>query len=283
MTTEAPARHSMSETGNGYNHGRFHPRLFAEDVRMAAHPRGATTGEMAPSFELADTEGTNWRLEDLRGQPVVLITGSASCPLTHGSAPALKEVYRDFADRSHWFYLYVREAHPGENLPAHGSYQQKRQQADYLKSADAIPWPVLVDDVDGSVAREYTELPNAVFIIDGAGWIVFRGAVAHGPTLRSALTELLDTGRVEHADDKLPHMLGPMTYGWEAIERSGHMATRDMWRGAPPMAANLWLGNQARPLLSPLARRSRPIPAGVKLAAGLVVAALLLRRRRAGD
>lgn len=32
-----------------------------------------------------------------------------------------------------------------------------------------MPWPVLVDDLDWSVARSYTTLPNAQFLIDSMG------------------------------------------------------------------------------------------------------------------
>lgn len=265
-----------------YNYEHFHPSLFAEDAELAVSPRGVVAGDLAPDFELRDTEDRLWRLSELRGKPVVLITGSATCPLTHGSVFALREVHREFGERAHWFYLYVREAHPGERLPAHESYGQKREQAEFFRRADDVPWPVLVDDVQGTTAHDYTTLPNAQILIDAEGRVAFRGDVAHGPTLHGALEELLEQGGrgvIEHADDSAPHMFGPMVFGWDGVRRGGETSTRDLWKGVPPMAANLWLGNQMKPLLAPLAGRGRPVSAAAKIAAGAVLLGLLISRR----
>jgi hypothetical protein len=286
--TAAPDARTAAQTVSPeeYNYEHFHPKFFLEDAKLAASPKGVVPGDLAPDFELRDTEGRVWRLSDLRGKPVVLITGSATCPLTHGSVYGLKEVYSEFGDRAHWFYLYVREAHPGERLPSHKSFGQKREQAEFFRQADGVPWPVLVDDLEGTIAHAYTKLPNAQFLIDAEGVVALRGDVAHGPTLYRALNELLQMGGrgvVPHSDDSMPHMLGPMAFGWDGVERGGETSTHDLWSKAPPMAANLWLGNQMRPLLAPLAGRGKPLPTGVKLAAGAFVLGLLLSRRNSGS
>lgn len=284
MNTATPTarRTAAPVSAAEYNYDHFHPKYLAEDAKLAASPKGVVPGDVAPDFELRDTQGRTWRLSDLRGKPVVLITGSATCPLTHGSVYGLEETYRRPGGQAHWFYLYVREAHPGDRLPSHATYDQKREQAEFFRQADAVPWPVLVDDLEGTVARAYTTLPNAQFLIDADGRVVFRGDVAHGPTLYRALDRLLQQGgygAIPDADDSVPHMLGPMTFGWDGIARGGEVSTRDIWRGAPPMAANLWLGNQMKPLLAPLASRGQPISTGVKVAAGALLLGLLLSRR----
>ena len=269
-------------SANEYNYEHFHPRYFAEDAKLAVKPKGAVPGDIAPDFELRDSEGRAWRLSELRGRPVVLITGSGTCPMTHGSVYALREVHAEFGDTTNWFYLYVREAHPGERMPPHESLEQKRDQAEYFRRADQVPWPVLVDDLEGSVAHAYTTLPNAQFVIDADGVVAFRGDVAHGPSLYRALEALSrrgGRGPIPNPEDSTPHMLATMTYGWDGIERGGRVSTEDIWHGAPPMAANLWLGNHMKPLLGPLASRGKPIPTGIKLAAGAVVLGLLLSRR----
>lgn len=283
-TMSAPTARTMTEpvSSAGYNYEHFHPKYFAEDAKLAVKPKGVVPGDVAPDFELRDTRGRAWRLSDLRGKPVVLITGSATCPLTHGSVYGLEETHRQFGDRAHWFYLYVREAHPGERLPRHATYEQKREQAEFFRQADQVPWPILVDDLAGAVAHAYTTLPNAQFLIDAEGTVAFRGDVAHGPTLHRALDRLLrqgGRGAISGADDSMPHMLGATAFGWEGIARGGEVSVQDIWKGVPPMAANLWLGNQMKPLLAPLASRGKPIPSGVKLAAGAVLLGLLLSRR----
>lgn len=274
---------SSRQREDGYNYDHFHPSLFVKDAKLAAKPRGVVPGDPAPEFELRDTTGRTWTLSALRGKPVVLITGSATCPLTHGSVYGLEKVHERFGDEAHWFYLYVREAHPGERLTAHRSYEQKREQAEFFRSADEVPWPVLVDDVDGTVARAYTTLPNAQFLIDADGRVAFRGDVAHGPTLHRALTELVEQGErgvVPDADDSGPHMLGPMAFGWEGVERGGRVSTRDLWKGALPMAANLWMGNHMKPVLRPIAARGEPVPTALKVLGGVAGGAALVRLLR---
>lgn len=283
--TATPTARSTAEpvSPSQYNYEHFHPKYFLEDAKLAVKPKGVVPGDVAPDFELQDTEGRTWRLSDLRGKPVVLITGSATCPLTHGSVYGLEETHRKFGDQAHWFYLYVREAHPGERLSAHTSYEQKREQAEFFRQADLVPWPVLVDDLEGTVAHAYTTLPNAQFLIDADGVVIFRGDVAHGPTLYRALAQLLQQGGrgvISDADDSVPHMLGPTAYGWEGIARGGEVSTQDIWTGAPPMAANLWLGNQMKPLLAPLASRGKPFPRGAKIAAGALLVGMVLSRRK---
>jgi hypothetical protein len=281
--TAAPDAQSLAPpvSVEEYNYDHFHPKYFLKDAKLAMNPKGLVPGDVAPDFELRDTEGRSWRLSDLRGKPVVLITGSGTCPLTHGSVFGLKEVYREFGDRAHWFYLYVRETHPGERLPSHRSYEQKREQAEFFRQADQVPWPVLVDDMEGTVVYVYTKLPNAQLLIDADGVVAFRGDVAHGPTLYRALEQLLRQGGrgvVPEGDDSIPHMLGPTAFGWDGIKRGGEVSVRDAWH-ALPMVANLWLGNQLKPVLAPLAGRGKPLSTGMKIAAGAVLLGLLLARR----
>lgn len=281
--TAAPDARSMAPpvSAEEYNYEHFRPSVVLKDAKRAVKPEGVVPGDVAPDFELRDTEGRSWRLSELRGKPVVLITGSATCPLTHGSVFGLKNAYAELGDRAYWFYLYVREAHPGERLPSHRSYEQKREQAEFFRQADQVPWPVLVDDIQGTVAHPYTKLPNAQFLIDAEGKVAFRGDVAHGPTLYRALEQLLQQGGrgvVPEGDDSTPHMLGPTAFGWDGIQRGGDVSVRDAWH-AVPMAADLWLGNKMKPILAPLASRGKPLPTGAKLAAGAVLLGLLLSRR----
>lgn len=200
--------------------------------------------------------------------------------------PSLKRVYEEFRAESEWLFVYVREAHPGENFQAHASYEQKVRQAELFRRAENLPWPVLVDDLAGTVHRAYGELPNPVFLIDTEGRVAFRGDFSHGPTLHRALRQLLDQGghgAVPEGEDKRPHMLGATAFGWGALERGGKQSIGDVVRRMPPLAANLWLGDKMRSALAPLASRDRPLPPAVKWAiAGLLVAAAVAvaRRRR---
>ena len=69
-------------------------------------------GRIAPDLELRRADGGTYRLSSLRGQPVVLVFGSLSCPLFRTSAPDLNELHERFGDRVAFRMVYIREAHP---------------------------------------------------------------------------------------------------------------------------------------------------------------------------
>lgn len=260
-----------------YNYERFLPKILMKDAQLIQHPEGTRPGERAPDFSLHDTEGRLWQLQDLQGKPVIFLVGSGTCPVTQGNLPGLRSLYQDYGD-CQWLMLYVREAHPGEQLSAHRSYEQKRRQAAYFREVAEVPWPVLVDELDGAVHKQYGLLPNSVFLIDADGRVAFVGEISHAPTLRRALDQLAeqgDRGPVLEGEDKTPHMLGPTAYGWEALKRGGRLSMRDVAVRMPPLAMNLWLGDKSKLLLSPIASRSRSLSPGARLALGLGAGALL--------
>jgi hypothetical protein len=273
-----------------YNYDRFHPHVLGEDAKLIRHSSGPNLGEKAPDFVLKDTDGKEWHLEQLRGKPVVLIIGSGTCPLTQGNLPGLQALYDEYGDRSTWLMLYVREAHPGENMPAHMDYEQKRSQAHTFKTVTGTQWPVLVDDLDGSVHKSFKLLPNSTYLIDADGRVSFIGEISHAPTLRDALDHLFEQnmrGVVPEGDDKSLHMLGPTAYGWDAIKRGGRVSMRDVSTRMPPLAMNLWLGNKMKSMLDPVASRSRRLTSeqkmGIMIAAatfGMLASALLRGRKK---
>ena len=289
--TPQAKRSSISHNdARSYNYDRFHPRILGEDVKLIRHSSGPDLGEFAPDFALKDTNGKEWRLEALRGRPVVLIIGSGTCPLTQGNLPGLQALYDEFGDRSTWLMLYIREAHPGENMPAHQNYEQKRSQAEYFKNVTGTRWPVLVDDLDGSVHKSYKLLPNSTYLIDADGRVSFIGEISHAPTLRDALDHLFEQnmrGVVLEGDDKSLHMLGPTAYGWEALQRGGKASMKDVAMRMPPLAMNLWMGNKMKPMLNPIAGRSSHLQPEQKLGlligaatVGLAISGILRGRRK---
>jgi peroxiredoxin len=272
-----------------YNYDRFHPNILAKDMKLIRHPEGPHLGDLAPDFALKDTNGKEWRLTELQGRPVVLIIGSGTCPMTQGNLPGLQALHEEYSDRCTWLMLYVREAHPGEKMSSHKDYEQKRSQAEHFRNVTNTRWPILVDDLDGSVHKEYGLLPNSTFLIDADGKVSFIGEISHAPTLRKALDHLFEQnmrGVVPEGDDKMLHMLGPTAYGWEAIQRGGEVSMRDVSMRMPPLAMNLWMGHKMKPLLDPIASRSRPLDTQTKMGMSIAAAAVgammfgLLRGRR---
>jgi hypothetical protein len=96
----------------------------------------------------------------------------------------LQDVYERFKDRADFYWIYVREAHPADGFrPArHVSIEQpttfvRREQVAGACSADLkLSIPVLVDDMEDTVAKAYNALPDRLFILNADGTVAYRGA-----------------------------------------------------------------------------------------------------------
>jgi hypothetical protein len=84
---------------------------------------------------------------------------------------SLAEKYAGLID---FYVLYVREAHPGQNYPAHSNFPQKLSNAIDLQYEERIGRTILVDDIDGKMHLDYGALPNSVYLIGKDGVIAHR-------------------------------------------------------------------------------------------------------------
>src|SRR5918994_6641124 len=112
--------------------------------------------------------------------------------MTAAAAPGMERVRKDFQGRDVEFFLvYVREAHPGERYPAHKTLEQKVHDAKAIAELEGIGATVLVDDLGGTIHRNYGQQPNMLYVIDKEGRVFFRALWAEEITLRRSLTSLL--------------------------------------------------------------------------------------------
>ena len=65
--------------------------------------------------------------------------------------------------------MLVRQAHPGPRVPPYRSLEQKLQDAHSYQRDEGIPWPVLVDDLAGTVHQVYGRLADPTYLIDADG------------------------------------------------------------------------------------------------------------------
>ena len=247
--------------------------MVAELLRTGLPPGGE-----APDFELPSTDGQRVRLSGLRGKPVVLHFVSYTCPVTRGGVYTMRELHRLYGERVQFVEVLVRQAHPGELHGAYRSYADKVDDARALEHEEHPPWPVLIDDLAGTVQRAYGGLAAAVYLIDSRGTIAFCGTWGHSPALRQAIDELLaaDTpgSTVGKPVDRRPHLAAAIVAGQRGPIRGGRQSLIDLELGFPGAMALMLVGRAARPVLAPLALRTTPVPnAGrAALLAGLVVA-----------
>lgn len=198
---------------------------------------GPKPGEQAPNFELQSLDGDKVTLSDYSGEKNVVLTfGSATCPMTAGSIRGLNQLYEDYSDEDvEFLFVYVREAHPGDDLPAHRSMEDKAEAAELFRDEEDVEIPVLVDKLDGKVHRQYGGLPNSSYLIDKSGRVAFRSLWTRPSKLEEALQELLDYQEDSGKDHQIvrggeeasiPARYG-MLHSHRALERGGRRALRE--------------------------------------------------------
>jgi hypothetical protein len=101
---------------------------------------------------------------------------------------------REFAPKGVEFvFLYTREAHPGENYPAHGSFEQKLAHARAFRAEFKVERPILVDDLTGTAHKLYGSLPNMTYLIGRGGRVLFRADWTDPPTIEYAINYVLNS------------------------------------------------------------------------------------------
>ena len=282
----------MFGLGADYNYEHFTRKILTADVMASrAFGRGPRPGERAPDFELRSLEGDRVKLGDLRGETNVVLTfGSATCPMTAGSIRGISELAKKIAPGdAEFFLIYVREAHPGDEIPPHQSMADKIRAAEILRDDEDVNIRILVDEVDGRVHRRYGQLPNPTYIIDRSGRVAFRSLWTQPPVIEEALNQLVaiqhDRG-VEHAvvlggDDRSMPMSYPALYSYRALHRGGRAAIIDFEQalGFPGKIAVA-----SSRIIGPVRENPGKTLAAAALGAGVLAAGLYagrtLRRRR---
>jgi peroxiredoxin len=168
--------------------------LGAAWIAFSAAPASATTsghipspreGFQAPSFALNNPAGETTRLEDLRGQVVVLNFWASWCPPCKAEMPDLEAAYK--ANRDEGLVI----------LGINSTFQDSPEAALSFADAQGVTFPILLDRT-GEVSRQYLvrALPTT-FFIDRQG-IILR-VVVGGPmseaTLTSTVRNLLEAAR----------------------------------------------------------------------------------------
>jgi peroxiredoxin len=278
--------------GGDYNYEHFTRKILSNDLLASrAFGRGPRPGERAPDLELRTLEGGPVRLRDFRGNTNVVLTfGSATCQMTAGSIRGMSDLAKKFdRDETAFFLIYVREAHPGNEMPAHRTIADKVHAAEVLRDEEEVSIPILVDDLDGKVHRRYGRLPNPTYIVDKSGRIAFRGLWTQPQVVEEALNQLVaiqhDRG-VKHAvvlggDDRSMPVSYPALYSYRALHRGGRDAILD-FEHALGFPGKIAVASSR--IMGPVRENPGKTLAAAALGAGVLAAGLYagrtLRRRR---
>lgn len=177
----------------------------------------------------------------------------------------------------------IRQAHPGPGVRPYRSCEDKLRDAQRYKDDEGIPWPVLVDDLEGTVHQVYSGLADPTYLIDADGQVAYYTMWTHAPNLNEAISALQQQGGrgvVKGGIDHVVHLFPTMTDGWKGIRRGLPQSYIDLETAAPGMGSGIWLGYQARPVLAPLTLRAKPLSANERglLTLGAVVAGMFAIR-----
>ncbi len=266
----ASIRQQPSDAVTDYRYKRFTTSLLLRDLRFGKEAAGP--GDSFPSFELLTTNGDRLVNDDVFGhKPVLLIFGSMTCPMTASAAPSVQDLHDEFGDRVDFIMLYVREAHPGEHFTQSETMEEKLEHARALQAFYDIQWTVAADNIDGDLHRALDPKPNATFLMNSEGMILFRSLWAAD---KDALRQALDAVTAGRAPERKQSetLLGPVIRAMgqvqEVMKRGGPQAVSDLWRAGFPMA----LAGRVATFFTPLSPDQRGIAAVLALALGMLAA-----------
>ncbi|MEP1447708.1 MAG: deiodinase-like protein [Paraglaciecola sp.] len=206
-----------------YNYDEFSTKGYDFDSVI-----GPDVGDKAPDFPLTTTDGETKRLLNFSGEFLVLEMGSITCPLFQSRRSIMEPLSRQNGVSS--AVLYVREAHPGADIQSHKSFDDKKTCALRLKNEDGESRTVFVDNFEGSAHVAYGSMPNAVFIINKNGCVVYRSEWNNPSATQKAVQALLAGKAVTAKPYFRPAV--PATV-FKTLGKAGKGSAADFFKGLP--------------------------------------------------
>ena len=171
-----------------YNYPHFGYSFYArgKQWRVAA-------GEKALDETLYDLNGNKIKLSRLwEERPIVVEFGSVTCPVFVSKIAPMDVLAKKYSERVGFYVIYVREAHPGQNYPAHQSFTQKLSCAKDMRRLESVERTILIDELNGTMHQDYGAMPNSVYIIGKDGIMLYRADWNYPAQVKSQLDVLLE-------------------------------------------------------------------------------------------
>ncbi|RLA39326.1 MAG: hypothetical protein DRR06_19310 [Gammaproteobacteria bacterium] len=271
---------SSSDPEN-YRFEHFSIKVMAGDMRFSRD--ALRPGQHLPDLPVTMADGGSTSLYQLAdGKPLLLATGSITCPMTVSSIDELNELQEELADNINVALVYVREAHPGENFPQPHSLVEKTDNAKQFQGDYDIRFPSIVDGLDGQLHQLLDVLPNSAHLMASDGEIITQSLwLGDVGWLEDVRALIISDGGSEKplihgpgGQNKISQrMLMPFLKGagymHDTLNKAGSQAYRELVRGAPPVS----LLSRTAALFSFLPNDKRGLAAAISMAVlmGLVI------------
>jgi peroxiredoxin len=166
---------------------------FANKEYNLIHPQGIKVGEYLTNLTFHTLTGEKKALSDYTNKPIILETGSLTCGMFAAQSKKMNELankYKDF----NFLVLYVREAHPGNKVNAHNTFEEKCDLASRLQKEDQLEnRTILIDDIEGTAHKILGSLPNMVFILNNELQMIFKYEWNFAKDLEAGISEYKQT------------------------------------------------------------------------------------------
>jgi len=255
-----------------YDYHYEHPRLYPYVINdMVISKNELGPGDKVQAFDLPTTDGGRVRSVDLKanGQPVLLVFGSLTCPITESGADGLKQLHAMYGEKVRFVMIKVREAHPGETIGQPQTFEDKLSQALSLKKHHHLPFEVAIDDMNGTFHSSLDSRPNSAYVIDPSGTILYRAQWANETQAIGEALKAIVAGKdpKEPFTSRTMHAIAQaLGYANSVHDAAGKGALLDTWKVAPPLGIMMLLTE----LFFFLPRNQRGLPAMI-LTMGLMI------------
>ncbi len=176
-----------------YNYQHFKPTDY--DFKNF---RGPKAGERYIDFQARTIDGKIVALSDYLDKPIVLDTGSITCPMYANSKIPMILLMEKYPN-VHFLLLYVREAHPGGRTKGITSMDEKMLNAKSTHKLYNEKRIILVDDLEGTAHKLYGAMPNMTYVIGVDGIVKFRANWTNIDALKKVLLEI-ESNHIEKQD-----------------------------------------------------------------------------------
>jgi peroxiredoxin len=158
-----------------------------------------TIGQVAPAFELKDTEGKTVKLEDYKGKVVVLEWFNPQCPYVikhHGDNKTMADTQAKYASKG-VVWLAINSGAPGKE--GAGTEASAKAKKDWK-----IAYPILIDE-SGKAGKAYgSKNTPTMFIIGADGKLAYMGAIDNDNSAKKL-------GTINYVDQALGQILAKET------------------------------------------------------------------------